>query len=244
MRAIVPLVLVPLLTSALVASMLLVAGPPEVGRAQEDPRSTISVVGEGRVLVQPDVANVSLGVESTAPTLTQAQDEANTRMQAVVDALLAQGVARDDVRTSRLSVGPVYDPRDASQLRGYRAANSVQVKLRDLGRAGAIVDAVTAAGANRVDGISFAVDDPTGPKDQARAQALANARAKADQLASLAGVRIVGVKAISESDASSRPMPAERAAPAALAAPAAAPPPVEPGTQEVRTQVSVTYLVE
>ena len=243
MRAGVTLALVPLLGSALVASTLLFAGSADVGRAQEDPRSTISVVGEGRILVQPDIANVSLGVESTAPTLTQAQDDANTRMQAVVDALLAQGVGRDDVRTSRLNVGPVYDPRDASQLRGYRAANSVQVKLRDLGRAGAVIDAVTAAGANRVDGIAFAIDDPTGPKDQARAQAMANARAKADQLASLAGMRIVGVKAISESDASARPVQAEqRAAPAALAA--APPPPVEPGTQEVRTQVSVTYLVE
>jgi uncharacterized protein YggE len=238
MRMIVPLLAMPLL-----ASTLLLVGPPTIGHAQEDTRSTISVVGEGRVLVQPDVANVSLGVESTAPTLSEAQADAATRMQAVVDALLAQGVARDDIRTTRLGVNPVYDNRDASQLRGYRATNSVQVKVRDLGRVGTIVDAVTAAGANRIDGISFAIDDPEAPKDRARALALANARAKAEQLASLAGMRIVGVKAIVEADPTVRPVPVTReaAAPAAAAAP---PPPVEPGTQEVRTQLSVVYVVE
>ena len=239
MRAIVPLLAMPLLASA-----LLFAGPPVTGHAQEDLRPTISVVGEGRLLVPPDVANVSLGVESTAPTLSEAQADAATRMQAVVDTLLAQGVPRDDVRTTRLGVTPVYDNRDASQLRGYRAMNSVQVTVRDLGRVGTIVDAVTAAGANRVDGISFEIDNPEPPKDRARALALGNARAKADQLASLAGLRIVGVKAIVEADPAVRPVPSARegAAPAALAA--APPPPVEPGTQEVRTRISVVYLVE
>jgi uncharacterized protein len=239
MRANIALLALPLL-----ASTLLLVGLPGIGHAQDDMRSTIGVVGEGRVLVQPDVAHVSLGVESTALTLSEAQADAATRMQAVVDALLAQGVARDDIRTSRLGVNPVYDNRDASQLRGYRATNSAQVTVRDLGRVGTIVDAVTTAGANRVDGISFAVDNPEPPKDQARALALANARAKAEQLASLAGVRIVGLKSIVEADPAVRPVATTReaAAPAALAS--ALPPPVEPGTQEVRTQVSVVYLVE
>jgi hypothetical protein len=228
----------------MLASTLLFAGLPGTGHAQDDMRSTISVVGEGRLLVQPDVANVSVGVESTAATLSEAQADAATRMQAVIDALLAQGVARTDIRTSRLGVSPVYDNRDASQLRGYRATSSVQVTLRDLGRVGVVVDAVTAAGANRVDGISFAIDNPEAPKDQARALALANARAKAEQLASLAGLRIVGVKSIVEADPAARPMPAARDAAAPASVAAAPPPPVEPGTQEVRTQVSVVYLVE
>jgi uncharacterized protein len=236
--------LVPLLVVPTLVSTLLFAAPPAAIRAQEDPRSTISVVGEGRVVAQPDVANLALGVESTAPTLAQAQEDAAARMQAVVDALLAQGVARDDVRTSRLSVGPVYDNRDASQIRGYRAANAVQAKLRDLGRVGAVVDAATAAGANRVDGIGFAIDDPTRAKDQARAEAMANARAKADQLAALAGVRVVGVKAIVESDPVARPVPMAREAAAMPAAASAPQTPVEPGTQEIRTQVSVVYVVE
>jgi uncharacterized protein len=211
--------------------------------AQDDLRSTISVVGDGRVLVEPDVANVSLSVESTAPTLEAAQADASTRMQAVLDALVAQGIVREDIRTNRLGVNPIYDQRDNSVLRGYRAVNAVQVKVRDVAKVGPIVEAATAAGANRVDGISFAVDNLEPYKNQARAQALANARAKADQLAQLTGLRIVGIKTIAESDASATPVRAERtaAAPAPAAAP---PPPVEPGQQEVRTQVSVTYIVQ
>ncbi len=238
MRAIVPLLTLPVLALA-----LQFVGPPVTGHAQEDARSTISVVGEGRILVDPDIANLSLGVESTAPTLSEAQADAARRMQAVIDALLAQGVAREDIRTGRLSISPIYDNRDGGQIRGYRAANLVQVKIRDLNRIGTIVDTVTAAGANRVEGISFAVENLAPPKDRARAEALANARAKAEQLASLAGVRIVGVKSIVEADPAARPVPIAREAAMPMGAAAAAPTPVEPGTQEVQTQVSVTYVV-
>jgi uncharacterized protein YggE len=223
------------------AALLLVGVPVSPAAAEEDLRSTVAVVGDGRVLVQPDVATVSFGVESTGPSVSAAQDDAATRMQAVIDTLLGQGVAREDIRTTRLGVTPIYDQRDNSILRGYRVVNSVQAKLRDLGAVGQVVDAATAAGANRVEGISFEVEDLSGYKDQARALAMGNARAKADQLAGLAGVRIVGVKAIIESDAAATPVRAVRSD--VQAAPAAAPP-VEPGQQEVRTQVSVTFIVE
>jgi uncharacterized protein YggE len=234
--------------SALITIVALIVGRPSSVRAapaaDDDLRSTISVVGDGRVLVQPDIARASFGVEATGQTLSQAQADAATRMQAVIDTLVAQGVSRDDIRTSRLSATPIYDQKDNTVIQGYRAANSVQVTLRSLDQVGAIVDAVTAAGANRVDGLSFAVENQEAPKGQARALAMQNARVKADQLASLAGVRIVSVKSIQESDASATPVRAQPQA-AYAAAPGAAPaPPVEPGTQEVRTQVSVTYIVE
>lgn len=218
--------------------------PPVAAAAANDPRSTISVVGDGRVLVQPDVALASFGVEATGQTLADAQAQASTQMQAVVDTLIGLSVSRDDIRTNRLSASPVYDPRNNSVIQGYRASNSVQVKLRQLDQVGAVVDAVTSAGANRVDGLSFAIDNIEPPKNQARALALQNGRAKADQLASLAGLRIVGIKSIEEADPSAptpRPQPAAARSDTYAAAPA---PPVEPGTQEVRTQVAVTYIVE
>jgi uncharacterized protein YggE len=243
-----PIVLATALASAVVAAAvdLAVVRPPAARAAvaaSDDLRSTITVVGDGRVLVQPDVANVSVGVQATGQTLADAQADAATRMQAVIDTLVNLGIARDDIRTSRLSANPVYDQRDNTVIRGYQASNAVQVKVRDLSRVGAVVDAVTAAGANRVDGLSFAVEQIEAPKGQARGEAMQNARTKADQLASLAGLRIVGIKAIQESDASSNP-PRPQPAGAAFQAPAAAPAPVEPGTQEVRTQVAVTYIVE
>jgi uncharacterized protein YggE len=245
----VPIVPVLATASALLAAtvVVVIAVRPSdaraaVAAADADLRPTVTVVGDGRVLVQPDVANVSLGVETTAPTQEAAQADAATRMQAVVDTLVAQGVPREDIRTNRLSAHPIYDQQDRSVIRGYQASNSVQAKLRNLDQVGAIVDAVTAAGANRVDGISFAVDQIEVPKGQARGLAMQNARAKADQLASLAGLRVASVKAIQESDASSnppRPQPAR-----ADSFGTAAAPPVEPGTQEVGTQVTVTYVME
>jgi uncharacterized protein len=225
-----------------VAALTFGARPP-VAAAADDLRSTISVVGDGRLLIQPDVALASFGVDAAGQTLADAQVQASTRMQAVIDTLTGLGISRDDIRTNRLSAHPVYDPKDNSVIQGYRAANSVQVKLRQLDQVGAIVDAVTAAGANRVDGLSFAVENLEEPKGQARGLAMQNARTKADQLAGLAGMRIVGIKSIEESDPSAPPVRPQPAA-ARTDAYAAAPPPVEPGTQEVRTLVTVTYIVE
>jgi uncharacterized protein YggE len=242
-----PLVSAVISVSALVTIVALMGGHPPAATAapaaDADLRSTVSVVGDGRVTVQPDIAQASFGVEATAPTLEAAQSDAATRMQAVVDTLKAQGVSADDIRTSRLAVNPVYDPKNNTVIQGYRAANSVQAKLRNLDQVGTVVDAVTAAGANRVDGLSFAVENQEEPKNQARAQAMQNARARADQLASLAGLRVTGIKSIQEADASSNPVQYQPQA-AAAAPTARVAPPVEPGTQEVRSQVTVVFVVE
>ncbi|MCC6177645.1 MAG: SIMPL domain-containing protein [Chloroflexi bacterium] len=227
--------------AALLATATLHAGPALAQQTTDTGRATVSVVGDGRLMVQPDTANVTFTVESTAQTLQDAQNDASTRMQAVINALVAQGIAKEDIRTSRVGITPIYDQKDSTILRGYRATNSVQVTMHDLDRVGTVVDAATAAGANRVDGISFSIADLTPPKDQARTLAMTNARAKADQLASLVGMRISGVKSIVESDASATPVRAP--APTAAAARDFSTP-VEPGQQEVRTQVTVVYFME
>lgn len=242
------------LAAALAAGSLMVTFRPPAAAAQPAPqtvspaagadlRATVTVVGDGRVTVQPDLALVTFGVEANGQTLAAAQADASTRMQAVIDGLIGLGIPRDDIRTSRVSANPVYDQRDNTVIRGYRASNSVQVKLRELDRVGPIVDAMTAAGANRVDGLAFAVEKIEEPKNQARALAVQNGRAKADQLASLAGMRVVAVKSIQESDASSEAVPVAQPM-AARADGMAAAPPVAPGTQEIRTQVTVTYIME
>ena len=241
------------LAAALAAGSLMVTFRPPDAAAQPAPptvspaagadlRSTVTVVGDGRVTVQPDLAMVTFDVEANGQTLAAAQADASTRMQAVIDGLIGLGIPREDIRTSRVSANPVYDQRDNTVIRGYRATNSVQVKLRELDRVGPIVDAITAAGANRVEGLTFSVEKIEEPKNQARALAVQNGRVKADQLASLAGMRVVAVKSIQESDASSSPPPAPQ--PMAARAEGTAAPPVEPGTQEIRTQVTVTYIME
>jgi uncharacterized protein len=218
------------------------ASPAPSPAGQADLRSTVTVVGDGRVTVVPDTALVTFGVEANGQTLAEAQADAATRMQAVIDGLTGLGIPKEDIRTGRISASPVYDQRDRTIIRGYQATNSVQVKLREIDKVGSIVDQMTASGANRVDGLSFTVENIEAPKNQARTQAVQNARMKADQLASLTGMRVTGVKAIQESDASSPPVP--YAQPAAARAEAAPPTPVEPGTQEVRIQVTITYIIE
>ena len=227
---------------AAVLGLGLLSLQPQVAAAQDDLRSTVSVVGDGRVSVQPDTVFTGFGVESASANLAEAQNDAFTRMQSVIDAIVAQGVAREDIKTRSINISTEYDQQDRTRIRAYRVSSSVQVQIRNVSTTSQVIDAAVAAGANRVDGISFAVADQTPFKDQARALAMTNARQKADQLASLAGMRIVAVKAISESDATSTPVRSERAVSAAPAA--AAPAPVEPGEQEVRTQVSVVYIIE
>jgi uncharacterized protein YggE len=241
-----PLTIAVAIAAALTATALAFSVRPAPASATvaaaNAPRSTVSVVGDGRVVVQPDVANLNIGVEATADSQATALADGATRMQAVVDTLVGQGISRDDIKTTRLSASPIYDQRDNSVIRGYRASSSVQVKVRQLDQVGQVVDAVTAAGANRVDGVTFAVDQIEGPKGQARALAMQNALTRADELANLAGMHVVSVSSISESDASSSPVaPRQFQAPQAAAAAA---PPVEPGTQEVRSQVTVVYVIE
>lgn len=230
--------------AALLAALTVAGCRPLPAAAAEDLRSTVSVVGDGRVLVQPDTVFTGFGVESASATLSDAQNDAFSRMQSVINALIAQGVDREDIKTRALSVSPEYDQQQRTRIRAYRVFTSIQVRIRDVNSAGQIIDAGVQAGANRVDGISFTVADLTPFKDQARGLAMANARQKADQLASLAGMRVVGVKSIAESDATSTPIRAERSVAAAPAAAAPAPPPIEPGEQEVRTQVSVVFIIE
>ncbi len=146
---------------------------------------------------EPDTVFTGFGVESASANLAEAQNDAFTRMQSVIDAIVAQGVAREDIKTRSINISTEYDQQDRTRIRAYRVSSSVQVQIRNVSTTSQVIDAAVAAGANRVDGISFAVADQTPFKDQARALAMADARRKADQLASLAGMRVVAVKAIS-----------------------------------------------
>jgi uncharacterized protein len=162
-------------------------------------------------------------------------------MQGVVKALRAAGVAEQDIRTTTLSLQPVYDRNTTGSPRitGYELRNGVVATVRDLDRLADAVDGALAAGGTTLDGVEFRVDDPSGAEAQARTQAMKAARAKADALASAAGVAIVGVASISE-QSSPTPWPVPYAA--GRAADEAATP-VMPGTSEVTVSVSVVYLI-
>lgn len=210
------------------------SGPSETG--------TIVVSGTGRVVVEPDIAEIRLGVSVSRDSVADARSEAARTMSSILEAVAAAGVAPRDVRTAQLSVQPRYDYRDgrAPALVGYDLANVVEVTVRDLATVAAVIDDALRAGATSLDGLSFRVDDPTVPERAARIAAVAEARAHADVLAEAAGVAIAGVADIVEGG----PPPAfPRAKAERMMLAADASTPVSAGTTDITVTVTVTYRI-
>ncbi len=167
---------------------------------------SITVVGEGKVSVTPDVAEANVGVEVLAPTVKEATAEAKERMTAIMTALQKAGIAEKDIQTSNYSiyferypeVMPMVEAKPSEVEGNYRVSNMVQVKIRDLDKIGVVLDEVIEAGANNVYGVSFTLDDPSEVRSEGRAKAIDNAKAKAKELADLNGVNLGEVLQISE----------------------------------------------
>jgi uncharacterized protein YggE len=208
-----------------------------------EPR-TITVSGLGRVSVRPDLADLRLGVSITETTVDAARSGSATALNAIIGRLRGLGIAQPDLRTSIVSVQPQYDYSQQSappRLVGYQFTNLVAATIRDIDTVGDAIDAALAAGATTVDQISFRVADQSGAEAQAREAAVRDARAKAETLASAAGVAIAGVAAIAEGGGGPVPYPRpfERMAFAAKDAGT----PIEAGENEVTSSVTVTYLL-
>jgi uncharacterized protein YggE len=161
------------------------------------------VTGEGKAMATPDVVLLSLGVEAEAKTVAQAQQDAAEAMDGVVKALRSNGVAEKDIQTQRFSIYPVRKWLEDEQreiIIGYRVTNIVVAKIRQVDKAGTIIDGVTDAGGDltRINSISFTVDDPTTYYEEAREQAIGDAVAKAKQMAQAAGIKLGKLLYISE----------------------------------------------
>ncbi len=205
----------------------------------------IWVSGRGVVTVTPDIATLRLGVEVLTATVAEAQSQAIEAMDEVMDALTDNGVAKKDIQTQHFSIYPVtrWDKDDEEQvIVGYRVTNTVSAKIREIDKAGTIIDAVAAAGGDftRINGIDFSVDDPSAYYEEARQEAMADAKAKAEQLAELAGARLGKATFISES--SYVPPPIYRQDVYEEAMPGAETP-ISPGEMEISLTVQVTYSI-
>jgi len=225
---------------------------PAVGAAaaqssgDQDSVRSINVNGVGRVKAEPDVADIGLGVTKQGEDAKSASAEAATTMDAVIKALLAAGIAEQDIQTTSISLNPVYNwDNNPPTIEGWEAANMVNVTVRDITTVGDVVDAATAAGATNVNGITFRVDDPTAAEAEARSAAVADARAKADQLAADSGVTIVRVMTVTESGGQA-PQPiyfeGDTTGGDGRAA-AMAETPVQPGQVELSINVVVQYEI-
>ena len=164
----------------------------------------ISVSGEGKVSAVPDVAILSLGVEVQKDTVLEARQQAAEAMEDVIDVLGDEGVAEKDITTQRFSIYPVtrWDSDTQEEiLIGYRVTNMVTAKIREVDKAGIVIDEVAKAGGDyvRISDIDFTIDDPTAYYGEAREKAMADAKDKAERLAELAGVDLGKPIYISES---------------------------------------------
>ncbi|KPL18443.1 MAG: hypothetical protein AMJ93_13795 [Anaerolineae bacterium SM23_84] len=215
------------------------------GSAATPPNRSITVVGMGKAYGTPDVANVTIGVETSDESVQKAVDDNAAKMTDIIAALKDLGIAGKDIQTSNFSVWAEREPQrlEVEGAEGpvtYRVNNQVSVKVRDLGLLGDVLDQVVAAGANNIYGIGFSVDDPSDLQAEARANAVEDARARAESLAELNGVQVGDVLSISEVITGAGPV-YERAA---AAVPYGAGAPIEPGELEVQMSVQITYAMQ
>ena len=208
----------------------------------------IWVTGQGKVTDVRDIVTVRLGVEAEEESVAEAQTQAAEAKDKVMTALTDNGVAEKDIQTQYFSIRKVtkWDrEKEEETVIGYRVTNTVTAKIRDIDKAGAIIDAVAEAGGDltRIDSISFSIDDPSDYYEEAREKAMADAKAKAEQLAELADVTLGKPTYISESTyvpPITRGVVWEEAVPA----PASVETSISPGEMEVSLTVLLGYAIQ
>lgn len=191
---------------ALTLAALLASAVPLAAHAQAiatDPAfaaTTLNLSAEGETQATPDQASITLGVQTHAGTAAGAMADNARRMSAVIAALRGAGIAAKDIRTSNLSLGAQYDypPNATPHLNGYQASNDVTITVEDVERLGPTIDAVTGAGANQINGISFGLKSSRAAEDAARLEAVKAVRAKAELYAAAMGYHVARLVNLSE----------------------------------------------
>ena len=205
---------------------------------------TITVVGDGTVNIQPDVARANIGVEVLNASVEDAATENSRVTQQVLAALAEMGIAKEDIQTSGYSVySERYSPDGSAATEvQYRVTNTVNVLIRDLDKVGEVLDASIKAGANNIYGVEFLLDDPTAARSSAREQAMSNAQATATELAGLGGVNVGRILSISEVIGSNGGMYSNQFTQFSTGAMGGSiNSPIEPGQLRLTMQLQVTY---
>jgi uncharacterized protein len=241
-------VVVALAMSGLAVALAAGPGGAQPAAAQTAPQTaarSITVVGAGKVSGKPDIARVTVGIETQAPLLQDAVDENKAKMSGLLDTLKKLGLADQDIRTSNYSV---YTERVSPPAAGaeatatqmiYHVTNQVEVTVRDVNQIGEVLDKAVAAGANNIYGVNFNVEDTAKLESDARAKAVADAQARAESLAQLNGVQLGEVLSVSEVVGGSA-YPMYRAAEGMGGGST----PVQPGELEMSFSIQITYAVK
>ena len=223
-----------------------VAAPDSGGIIYSQQQVGLWVTGEGKTTATPDIVLLSLGIEAEAKTVAQAQRDAAEAMDGVMKALKANGVVEKDIQTQRFSIDMVRKWIDDEQryiILGYQVTNIVAAKIRQIDKAGTVIDAVAEAGGDltRINGISFSIDDPTPYYKEARAKAVEDAMAKAEQMADSADIKLGKLLYISESPPVSPVAVSDYLFKAEGAAPSSTP--VSAGELEIQVTVRMVYAI-
>lgn len=247
LRGVITAVLAVTVLLAGVAFTALNNGTARVALAQQNttaPVKTITVIGDGKVKIKPDIARANIGVEVLRPSVEEASAANKKLIEAVINTLTEAGIAPEDIQTSGFSVyaerfgndGPLPDDKV-----NYRVSNNVSVTIRDLEKVGEVLDAAMKSGANNIYGIEFSLEDNSSAKSEARKDAVADAKAKAAELAELNGVKVGKVLSVSEVIGSAMPFASNMQTTNAFGGGGGQP--IQPGELEIGTQLQVTYEI-
>ncbi|RMG92312.1 MAG: DUF541 domain-containing protein [Chloroflexi bacterium] len=237
---------------ALAVLLIACSGTPEslttasTASAANIPNAGITVIGQGKASGTPDQAQVQVGVETFADTVSAATAENEATIQRIMDALEQLGIDQKDIQTTNYSLWAeqIYGDRGPEGIAGYRVNNQVNVTIRDIDKVGQVLSAVTEAGANTIYGVFFTVSDPGQLEAQAREEAMNDARARAESLAELAGVELGDVVAITEVIGQPVPlMDYGMGGGFAIAESAVSEPSISPGELNFQTQIQVTFSI-
>ncbi|RJQ28582.1 DUF541 domain-containing protein [Candidatus Parcubacteria bacterium] len=213
------------------------------------PVRTINVSAEGRAVATPDLAETSFSVVSKGRNPEELADNNNQKVSAAIEFIKSQGIDTKDVKTSGYNLSPDYryDPKtERNFITGYTLTQTVNVKIRDLGKVAAVIGGLTPLGVNQIGGINFTIDDPEKLLGEARADAFRRAHEKAKTMAGQNGLRLGKIVNVNEFSGGP-PMPYFAAKDMAMGMGGpemmVARPTIEPGTQEITVNVSITYAL-
>ncbi len=210
------------------------------------PETTLSLTATGEAMREPDIAFIMSGVTTEAETAGAAMEENRARMNGVMEALKAAGIAERNIQTSNFSLQPryEYEKRESSANRrilvGYAVSNQVTAKVTDLGKLGETLDALVEAGGNTFSGLRFALEDDTEARNEARRLAMLDAMSRAEIYAETAGYEIGRIVTINEYESQGGPRPQMMMARGADMA-ESAPTPISGGEVGYSVQVNVTF---
>ena len=205
---------------------------------------SISIVGQGKVTGVPDIANIQLGYSIEKPTVAAAQKDNSDKMNAMIDKLKKDfKIDAKDIQTANYYISPQYDWNNGKQtLRSYLVSQNLDVKVRQMDKVSAIIEAAGVIGLNQVGNLTFAIDNPEALKQQARELAIAQAKEKAESLSKVVGVKLGKIIFFSESS-NDNPQPPVYSLNKVAEGMGGAAPAVEAGSNEIIIIATVEYEI-